>query len=150
MALKDPFAAYNARDSVEAHFVCGLIQDAGIDAFVIDDVSNLGLSGWTGPMPELHKPQVWVERADAEPVKSILDEYEQRVSERRARQGQDRDDVVSITVRCESCDQTASFPASLRGNVELCPNCGSYVDVDDRTDEDEWWLTDGEAEPEES
>lgn len=144
MALTDPFAAYNARDSMEAHFVCGLIQDAGINAWVIDDVSSIGLSGWTGPMPELHKPQVWVERADAERVKPVLDDYEQRLRERRAqaKRGPDAGDET-IEVTCDGCRQASSFPADRRGSVELCPHCGRYVDVDDSDDEDEWWLAGG-------
>jgi Putative prokaryotic signal transducing protein len=150
MALTDPFAAYNAVNSIEAHFVCSLIQDAGIAAYVVEDVSNVGLSAWTGPLPEIHKPQVWVERADAERVKPILDEYEQRSRERRASQepGEDVADGT-IEVHCDNCEQTITFPATLRGNIELCPHCGSYVDVDDSDDEDQWWLDgDGDDEPE--
>lgn len=147
MALTDPFAAYNAVNSIEAHFVCSLIQDAGIEAYVVEDISNLGLSGWTGPMPELHKPQVWIERADTERVKPILDEYEEKAQRRRASQAVGEDAIDgTIEVLCDHCEQTITFAATRRGSIELCPHCGSYVDVDDSNDEDQWWLDDDASE----
>ena len=57
MPLRDPFAAYNAANNMEAHFVCELLLAAGIEAVVVEDLSLAG--GWIGGwMPEIHKPQV--------------------------------------------------------------------------------------------
>ena len=119
-----------------------------MEAYVVEDVSIIGLAPWTGPMPELHKPQVWIERADADRVKPILDEYERRAQERREHQSEAEEDVSAETINviCEGCEQTLSFPAAQRGSVEVCPHCGSYVDVEDSGDEDEWWLAGGENE----
>ena len=149
MAFMDPFAAYSARDSTQAHSVCSLIQKSGIKAYVIEDVSDVG-SGLSGPTPELQKPQVWIERADADRVKPVLDDYEQSERERLERESE-TEAVVStatISVVCDKCDETLSFPAEKRGSVEVCPHCLSYLDVEDTNDdgEDEWWLAGSENE----
>ena len=65
MALRDPVAVFNADTNVEAHCVRTLLVDAGIGAFVVEDVSYVGTCT-LGTLPEINKPQVWVERADAE------------------------------------------------------------------------------------
>lgn len=65
MALRDPAAAYNAANNIEALFLRDRLIEAGIEAFVIEDVSQVG--AWIGGLvPEIHKPQVFVERADLE------------------------------------------------------------------------------------
>jgi hypothetical protein len=40
MPFRDPFAAYNAASNIEAHLVCNLLTEAGIEAVVIEDVSR--------------------------------------------------------------------------------------------------------------
>ncbi|HEV3025768.1 MAG TPA: hypothetical protein VGX76_25015, partial [Pirellulales bacterium] len=61
MALQDPVAVYYAATNAEAQVVRSLLVDAGIEAFAVDDVSVGGT--WTlGLIPEIHKPQVWVDR----------------------------------------------------------------------------------------
>jgi hypothetical protein len=141
--LTDPFAAYNARDVFEAQRVCELINNEGIEAHVVEDNSMVGVSG-LGLMPELHKPQVWIERANADRVKPILDDYEQREKTRRERGTEAPDDVWAgrIQVVCDECEQTLSFPVAQKGTVEICPQCGRYVDVEDSEEEEdeEWWL----------
>jgi hypothetical protein len=83
MALRDPFAAYNAGSNLEAHLVCGLLLDSGVEAVVIEDVSQVGV--WLGgTIAEIDKPQVWIERADTERARAVLSEYERRAAERRA------------------------------------------------------------------
>ncbi len=81
MALRDPFAAYTAGSNVEAYLVCGLLQDEGIQAAVIEDVSQVGV--WLGGLAsQLHKPQVWIERADIEQARPVIEEHER--AQRRA------------------------------------------------------------------
>ncbi len=82
MALRDPVAVYNAADNVDAHLVCNALVQAGVEAFAVDDVSAVGL-WWGGGLPEIHKPQVWTERADIERVKPLLDEYERQQVQRQ-------------------------------------------------------------------
>ena len=73
MALQHPLVVYNAADHVEAHLLCNALVDAGIDAYVIDDVSQVGTSAF-GLLPEIHKPQIWVERGDVERAKAFYRE----------------------------------------------------------------------------
>ena len=60
MPLKDPFAAYNAAHNVEAELVRNALVAAGIEAHFTEDLMSLGMFAF-GPIPELHRPQVWIE-----------------------------------------------------------------------------------------
>jgi len=133
MTLRDPFAAYNAASNVEAHIVCGLLQDAGIEATVIEEAPLAGAWGWAGALSEMHKPQVWIERADIERAKPVLDEYEQSVAERRKPGTGD-----PIEVTCEECGKKSTFPASQKGTVQTCPHCKAYIDVGDDVGFEGW------------
>ena len=126
MALRDPIAAYNAANNVEAHLVCNALIESGIEAQVIEDVSAVGV--WMfGLLPEIHKPQVWIEREDIERAKTVLDDYEQRASDRRepAATGE------TIEAACEECGARSTFPSTQRGSVQKCPQCQAFVDVGD-------------------
>jgi hypothetical protein len=128
MALRDPVAGYNAATNLEAHLICGLLRDAGIEAATVEDVSMVG--HWIGGlMPEIHKPQVWIERADMERAKPILDAYEQRPSQ----QAKSTSDTWPIGVTCEECGKRSLFPAEQNGTVQECPHCRAYVDVGDES-----------------
>lgn len=133
MALRDPFAAYNAGTNIEAHLVCRMLNEAGIEAAVIEDISAAGIE-WVGLLSEIHKPQVWIERADIERAKPILDEYEQRAAERRKTES----DGEPIDVTCEECGQTSEYPATQKGSVQSCSHCGAYVDVGDEVPFEGW------------
>jgi hypothetical protein len=129
MNFRDPFAAYNAGSNVEAHLVCGLLLGAGIEAMVIEDVSQVGV--WLGgTVAEIHKPQVWIERADIEQARQVLTDYEQRAAARRAA-GENASEVTGppIEVCCEECGKRSEFPAAQNGTVQSCPHCRAYVDV---------------------
>ena len=65
MALHDPVAVYNAANNVEAHLVRNALLTSGVEAHVTEDVSQVGTWAF-GLLPEIHKPQVWVERQDIE------------------------------------------------------------------------------------
>src|SRR4051812_42254111 len=109
MSLRDPFAAYNAATYVEAQMVCNALLDAGIEAVVIEDVSGIGW-GWAGPSAEVHKPQVWIERADIDRAAPVLTEYERVVAERRAADqatGSPTEPPVEVT--CEECGKPSTF-----------------------------------------
>jgi hypothetical protein len=137
MALRDPFAAYNAGSNVEAHIVCGLLQDAGIEALVIEDVSQVGV--WAGgTVAELHKPQVWIERADIDRARPVLTDYERRSAERRAAERGEREAGPPVEVVCEECGKRCEFPAAQKGTVQNCPHCRAYVDVGDEVGFEGW------------
>jgi hypothetical protein len=127
MPLRDPVAVYNAATNAEAQLLRIALVEAGIEAYATEDVSAVGI--WMfGLLPEIHKPQVWVERADMARVKPILDEFEERAHERRQAAAAPADGSP-IEATCEECGRSSSFPAAQRGSVQDCPHCGAYVDV---------------------
>ena len=45
-----------------------------------------------------------------------------------------------IEVNCEDCSTTTAYPSTAAGTMQMCPQCASYLDVPDGTeDEDDWW-----------
>ena len=145
MSLRDPFAAYSATSNVEAHWVRNLLVDAGIEAVVIEDISQVAVFVG-GLLPAIHNPQVWIERDAIEQARPILIEYEQHLADRRAAE-QDSSGVggTPVEVLCEECGQSCEFPVAQSGSVQNCPNCGAYIDVGDATDVEGWEETPGEG-----
>lgn len=128
MSLSEPIAAYNAQTNLEAHLVQQFLESQGIEAWVTEDNSLVGQWAF-GVLPEIHKPQVWVNRCAAERVAELLTEFEQRKRERNAVEG--KRESASIEVQCEACGRTSSFASHLNGSTQDCPNCGAFVDVGD-------------------
>jgi Putative prokaryotic signal transducing protein len=124
--LIDPIDAYNAANNMEAHLVCNALIEAGVNAVVVEDTSVVGM-WFGGVIPEIHKPQVWVERADTDRAKAVLEQYERQQAERRAASSEG----PPVKVLCEECGVESSFPAEQRGTVQDCPYCHAYVDVDE-------------------
>ena len=119
MNLKDPVPAYNGVDTVEVHILQNMLDEAGIDAFIMEDDSPVGF--WIGGrMPEIHKPQVWIERVDIDRAKPILDEYERLIAERRAADADQDTNVQPIKVTCDECHKEAVYPhAQLRLGADM-------------------------------
>ena len=145
MAFRDPFAAYNAGSNVEAHVVCGLLQDAGVESLVVEDVSAVGW-GWAGPLAEVHKPQVWIERDDIERARPVLTDYERRNAVRRAAERGGGEAAPPVEVTCEECGRRSEFPAAQTGTVQSCPHCRAYVDVGVGVELEGWDEAPGEDE----
>jgi hypothetical protein len=121
MALRDPVAVYKAAHSFEAHLLRNALGNAGVEAFVTEDISHA----------EIHKPQVWVERADVERVRPIFEDYERRAAELRHARTQDEEQAEpAMEVVCEDCGERSGFVASQLGSVQQCQHCGAYVDVE--------------------
>ena len=74
--------------------------------------------------------QVFVERADLERAKPVLDEFESRAARHRQGAG-DGDAAPPIEVVCDECGTRSPFSARLKGTVQQCPHCHAYVDVGD-------------------
>ena len=130
MALKNPIAAYNAESNSEALLVQRHLESHGIEAFATEDHSLVGY--WMfGTLPEIHKPQVWVDQADVDRAAELLRDYERHKLERDAKRQPDNqpDKSATIEITCEDCGKACTFPSSLKGTVQDCPHCGSYVDV---------------------
>jgi len=139
MELRDPVAAYNAATNVEAQLIKMLLAEAGIDAFVSEDLSVGGL--WMfGTLPEIHKPQVWVSACDVDRVQRILEDYESQVAGRN--HANESSAEPAIEVLCDDCGQKSLFPSSQRGSVQYCPQCGAHVDVGESNEDDPFWLKD--------
>jgi hypothetical protein len=135
MALCDPVAVYNSRDNVEAHLMRDFLEQNGIEAYVTLDDSLAGV--WMfGLLPEIHKPQVWIDQSAVEAARPLLKKFEhhQRLhatpSKRSAEREGDR-----IKAVCEECGKTSVFGGSKNGTVQDCPHCGAYMDVGDNGDE---------------
>ena len=125
MALREPFAAYNAHNNFEAHLVSKLLNDAGIPAMVIEDMSGVGI-WWGLTVAEIHKPQVWIEKSDVERATPILAEYDRKNQERLATNHAATARVVGV---CEECGARSEFPAALNGTTQNCPKCRAFMDV---------------------
>ena len=149
MNFRDPVTVYNAESNIEAHLICNVLESSGISAYVSEDVSVVGL--WAmGTLPEIHKPQIWIERADIERARPILDDYEQQAALRRQTNEAtiNGTDGVIIEVICEECGKKSDFPASQDGTIQECPACRAYVDVGDNEFTDEWRISEDEDESE--
>jgi hypothetical protein len=125
VALRDPVAIYNAADNLEAAVLSNALVEAGIEAYFVEDVSQVGT--WLGGLiPEIHKPQVWVDRTAVEQALPILRDHERRLAERRAAPAPDATLVEAV---CEECGGRGYFPVAQRGTVQDCPHCGTFLDV---------------------
>jgi hypothetical protein len=135
MAFREPFAAYNAATNVDAHLVRDALAAAGIEAYAADDVSPVGV--WMGGLvPELHKPQVWIEKDDAERAAPVLAEFDRRAADRRRAE---RDSTSGdLEAECEDCGKRSKFPAAQQGTVQTCPHCWSFMDVAPERDSGDW------------
>jgi hypothetical protein len=142
MAILDPVSVFNAKNNLEASQLQLMLEGEGVEAYVTFDESAVGF-GMFGPLAEIHKPQVWVDRSNLEKARPLLMKYEQRqrLHSRPAKGSAERERDV-IEVICEECGKSSHFGASKNGTVQDCLHCGAYVDVED--------LADGEVEPHDS
>jgi len=141
MGLQHPIAVYTAASNLEAHLICEMLMGEGIEAAVVEDESRAG--AWMfGLMPQIHKPQVWVEESAADQARQLLAAYERRLAE----QSNVAESAPPVWIVCEECRRSTSFPASRLGHVETCSHCGAYVDVDVGIDSetDDWNTTPGD------
>jgi Putative prokaryotic signal transducing protein len=133
MPLSDPVAVYNASSNDEAHLVRDALQAAGVEAYVTEDLSVVG--GWVGGLiPEIHKPQVWVDRASVDRAGPVLEDYERRAAERANPQPAG----PPIEVVCEECGATNTYPTVQQGTVQQCAACAAYLDVGEEAPFDDW------------
>ena len=132
MSARQPAAVYLAANSLEAHFLCGLLTNCGIEAVVIE-----GLSHEDDP-----KPTIWIDRADLERARPIFADFQQRLMERRLAESQSHPTASeqSLLVTCEDCGRESVFPAAQYGLVQNCPQCNAYVDVGE-VSFDDWDVT---------
>jgi hypothetical protein len=138
MGLQDPVAVYNATSNHEAQLVCIHLNEAGVEAYVTEDLSFVGV--WAlGFLPEINKPQVWVDRSAIEQTKPLLEEFENEIRKRLALEDNaSQSDIAEVEAFCEECGQGSFFPATQLGSIQDCPQCGAYMDIGEASDHDEW------------
>src|SRR5205085_8303935 len=95
MALRDPIAAYNAANNAEAQFLCDFLLNAGIEAYTTPDESLAGFS-ILGPMPEIHRPQVWIDKSDVERAGPLLADFERRQADRDDEEVSEDEEPIAV------------------------------------------------------
>jgi endogenous inhibitor of DNA gyrase (YacG/DUF329 family) len=131
LAISNPVSVFNAKNNIEAHLLQNMLADEGIEAYATFDESAVG--HWMfGSLPEIHKPQVWIDRSNVDQARPLLMKFEQRqrLHSMPAKGSADREGD-KIAVICEECGKTSYFGGSKNGTVQDCPHCGAYVDVED-------------------
>ena len=128
MHIRNPVAVYIAESNHEAHLVCTHLEQSGIEAHVTSDDSLVGI-GWFGPLPSIHKPQIWVDQSDLESAREQLQIYEGMQEVRRRRDEVKQLGAKPVEAVCEDCGTASLYPAPQRGTIQECPKCGAYVDV---------------------
>ncbi|MBB3207825.1 hypothetical protein FHS27_003652 [Rhodopirellula rubra] len=122
--LTDPVMVYNANGNLEAHSVVTWLESNNIDAYAVEDNSGAGAFAF-GTMSQIHKPQVFVERTDAQRATELLAEFETQKKRRLS----DIADADPIASQCEECGTVSEFPASQDGTTQSCPKCHVFMDV---------------------
>lgn len=69
--------------------------------------------------------ELQVPAADARRAEQILREKEPALIQIEPQ----RNTSADVTFACDDCGETITFPGKLRGKVEVCPHCQSFVDV---------------------
>jgi hypothetical protein len=97
------------------------LESAGIPAMATDE--NIG---------EMLVPvafggiKLQVSAQDAERAKEVLAEFTTDSESATPAEGESDD---GISLKCPKCEADIWFPAERLGHVEVCPECGAYVDV---------------------
>ena len=98
------------------------LEAAGIPAMTTDE----GIGEMLVPVAfggiKLQVPTKYAEQA-----KEILDEY---AADSKADAADEDESDEGIAMKCQKCGTDIWFPSDRRGHVEVCPQCGAYVDVE--------------------
>ena len=128
MAISDPVSIYRAANNMQAHLLCGHLKQNGIEAHVLEDNPING--GWMfGLLPQVHKPEVCVDRCKLEQARLLVESYDRDEHQRMSRSTISSVETDFVAVVCEECGKKTPFPASQRGTLQECPHCSAYVDV---------------------
>ena len=127
MINRDPKCVFVAGDVGRATVVASWLENQGIPAQVMDEMTLGGLdglSGWLGI--SARGMEVWVLREDlVDHARELLAEHEDIQSDILARKAA----MGPVSVRCEDCGTVNVFPGDRRGMLEDCPRCGGCLDV---------------------
>jgi len=105
VAISKPVAIYNAENNIEAQLLCAYLEQNGIEAYPTLDES---VAFWSlGAVPEIHKPQVWIDEANVGATQPLLVEYERERQRRRATSEEELCTVAdTVAAVCEVCGKT--------------------------------------------
>lgn len=136
-AFKNPVSVYTAASNLEAHLIAEMLMSHGIAACAIEDQS--GVSLWAmGTISQFHQPQIWVEQSTAQAAAALILTHEQKHQARnRTFSG-----PAELDATCEDCGATKTFPSSMDGTTQDCPQCGGYVDVGELAVEEDFGAID--------
>jgi hypothetical protein len=131
MAISDPVRVFRAATNMQAHLLCGYLEQNGIETHVLED--NPTHEWLFGLLPQVHKPEVCVDRCHVDDARSLVETFE---LEERQRNSQIISALQSepVAVDCEECGKKSTFPASQLGTLQECSHCGAYVDVGEPAD----------------
>jgi len=110
----------------EAEVAKLFLEEKGIQAFLAD-ANLVGLNWFLANAVGGAKLQVAA--ADVDRANDVLELY--WASKRKTH---DEPPEEPITFACQECGKSITFPAERGGHVEVCPECGSYVDVPQATE----------------
>ena len=146
MALISPIAVSTPASNFEAQLICHMLNQSGIEAYYMEDLSLAGL--WVGgTVPGIHKPKIWVEKAEADQAFALIREFEKTQNERRNPAADVDLTKTTINEVCEECGKVNAFPGKVSGTVQNCLYCGQYMDVGE-LDEFGDWPDEAEDQPE--
>lgn len=128
MNNSNPIVIYTAESNTDADFAQQYLAQNGVEAFSVEDNSLVGY--WMGgTLPGIHKPQVWVNKPDAELAAKLIQRYLETKQDKAS--DAPSEETESIEVACDDCGFLNTFPGSLAGSVQDCEKCKSYLDVGD-------------------
>ena len=126
--MDNPIVIYKAIDNWEAQFVRVLLEQEGIEAMAVDDLSVVGLMT-IGTLPGIHQPKVYVDRSQGEAAAAIVRQYVERLQQERGVSRLAGGDAAAVEAICEKCGKKTTFKASQRGTIQECRHCGAYLDA---------------------
>jgi hypothetical protein len=145
---RDPKCVFVASSLGLAEVVVVWLGEQGVAAQVMNPLTLGGLDGLTPWSPSgvaAAGIEVWVnDPADAPRAAQLLAEQ----AAAQAAKAPDAQEAGELEVTCEECSRVTAFPASRRGKVENCPECGAYLDVVPEGEVDEsgdWEEAEGEG-----
>ena len=125
MSDRSVVEVYRAENGYQAHLFVKALEEAGIKAEIEGTVLHPAVENVVN-VPWRSAPRIMVFAEDAERAKRLLLELEQRERNEAAK----KEGVPAIDVVCEKCGQRSTYPATQRGSVQNCQQCGAYVDVE--------------------
>ena len=116
-----PVIIRRTRTVEEADIIVAWLDDNGVPATVLDH-ENPGVFAFGITDAEGIAIMVADEEL-AERAKALLEAHDRE----RAAAAAEPQSTVEVT--CEECNEVRTFPSNLRGTVQECPECGTFLDV---------------------